>query len=242
MPVTRTQEITVYKFNELSDKAKEKAREWYRKGALSYVWWDAVYEDIKHVATRLGIEFSNKKNENSTPAIYFSGFCSQGDGASFEGCWSHKAKPQLTSPDAVFRRKALNTDERHASFEQAIKDYAPKDEKLIYIARELDTFTNYSCRIITSGRYSHEYAMNFTHYAKVSKYHHIAHETGRYSVDIDEVEENNFTKRVEETLRNFARWIYRQLEKEYDYLNSNEFIDESILTNNYKFDEDGNVA
>lgn len=34
MPHTKSK--TVYYFDELSDKAKEKAREWYREGALDY--------------------------------------------------------------------------------------------------------------------------------------------------------------------------------------------------------------
>lgn len=30
----RTETVTIYKFDELSDRAKEKARDWYREGAL----------------------------------------------------------------------------------------------------------------------------------------------------------------------------------------------------------------
>ncbi len=34
-------------------------------------------------------------------------------------------------------------------------------------------------------------------------------------------------------------WIYRQLEKEYEYQNSDECVDENILCNSYTFTEDG---
>lgn len=86
MPETR--EITVYQFDELSDKAKEKAREWYRDGQLDYDWWEFVYEQVDTAAKHLGIDIDRK--DKHTPAIYFSGFWSQGDGACFEGSYRYK--------------------------------------------------------------------------------------------------------------------------------------------------------
>lgn len=86
MPETR--EIAVYQFDELSDKAKEKAREWYRTGQLDYDWWASVYEDADTIASIIGIDIDRKGK--CTPAIYFSGFCSQGDGACFEGSYRYK--------------------------------------------------------------------------------------------------------------------------------------------------------
>ena len=47
MPTQRT--ITVFQFSELSDKAKDKARDWFRQFALDPEWWDSVYEDAKTV-------------------------------------------------------------------------------------------------------------------------------------------------------------------------------------------------
>ena len=40
---------TVYLFPELSDAAKEKARNWYRDLGPHDDWWDAVYEDFERV-------------------------------------------------------------------------------------------------------------------------------------------------------------------------------------------------
>lgn len=50
----RTETIvrTLYQFDELNEKAKDKARDWYRDGALDYEWWDCTYED----AARAGLE------------------------------------------------------------------------------------------------------------------------------------------------------------------------------------------
>lgn len=77
-----------YTFDELSDTAKEKAREWYRNGQLDYDWWDFVYDGADKIASIIGIDI-DRKGKN-TPAIYFSGFWSQGDGACFEGSYRYK--------------------------------------------------------------------------------------------------------------------------------------------------------
>ncbi len=43
----------VYEFDELSDKAKEKARDWYREHALDYEWWDSQYEDAENIGLKI---------------------------------------------------------------------------------------------------------------------------------------------------------------------------------------------
>jgi hypothetical protein len=52
--------------------------------------------------------------------------------------------------------------------------------------------------------------------------------------DVSAVEDD-----VTELMRDFARWIYRALEREYDYQNSDEAVDEMIRANGYEFEEDG---
>ena len=44
---------------------------------------------------------------------------------------------------------------------------------------------------------------------------------------------------VIEALRDLARWLYRQLEREYDYLSSDDVVDEAIIANGYTFTEGG---
>ena len=46
-------ETTVYTFNELSDSAKEKAREWYREGMYDYGWWNYTYEDAERIGLKI---------------------------------------------------------------------------------------------------------------------------------------------------------------------------------------------
>lgn len=63
-----------YTFQQLDDAGKERARDNYRTSGLDYDWWDHIYEEWHEELREMG--FSN-------PEISFSGFASQGDGASF---------------------------------------------------------------------------------------------------------------------------------------------------------------
>jgi hypothetical protein len=193
----RTKTIHIYTYDELSDKAKEKARDWYRGPGLDYDWWDAVYDDAKTIAFLMGIEIEH---------IYFSGFSSQGDGAQFEGTYR-------------YRKGSV----------KAIKAHAPEDTVLHGIAERLQEvqrgwFWRLGATVKASGHYSHEYATVIAVTEVESGY-----EMGG-SAEAD----------VTDALRDFMRWIYRYLETEYNYLNSDESVEEAIRTNGYEFDEYGN--
>lgn len=49
----KTIETIVYEYDELSEEAKEKAREWCAKGIADYDWWDCVYYDAKEVGIEI---------------------------------------------------------------------------------------------------------------------------------------------------------------------------------------------
>lgn len=48
-------QTTVYRLDELDDRAKERARSWYREGALDYEWFDSVFEDFEQICEILGV-------------------------------------------------------------------------------------------------------------------------------------------------------------------------------------------
>jgi len=183
-------QTTVFKFDELDERAKERARDWYREGALDYEWWDCVYDDAKQCLALAGFDVDR---------IYFSGFSSQGDGACFEGSWAaHAAKPV-----------------------KAMKEHAPKDKELHRIAAAMRAIArsdkSASMSVRQSGHYYHDGCTSFSVEARTS--------------EIEEV--------IIEASRDAMRWIYRRLEAEYEYLMSDEQVDESILANEYDFDEEG---
>lgn len=71
----RTITKEIYKFEELTDTAKEKARERYRSGN------EFIINNAKEIALIFGLEIDK---------IYYPGFYSQGDGACFEGSYQYK--------------------------------------------------------------------------------------------------------------------------------------------------------
>ena len=113
-------ETTVYTINELADAAKENARVWYRDQGLHDEWYDFVYEDFETICGILGVTLATSPvrlyggGTRDKSQIFWSGFHSQGDGASFFGTYCHA---------------------RGAS--KAIRAHAPKDTELHRIADEL---------------------------------------------------------------------------------------------------------
>jgi hypothetical protein len=198
-------------FAELSDKAKEAARQ--HNAQTLDDWWDCVYEDAVECAKCLGIEIgtvtrSGRLREYQEVQIYFSGFSSQGDGAMFLGRYRPCA-------DAC----------------AAIAAHAPQDEKLKYIAAELTAL-----QVAAGLQYGRQIEATITELRRSGNYCH----SGCMSVDatfVDKDDDESPTSRDEETLRDllraFADWIYKQLEAEYDYLCSDEALQER------EFDEEG---
>jgi hypothetical protein len=76
---TIVQITNVYEFSKLSDNAKAKARDWYRKASIHDDHGaEFVIDDAKRVFTHCGITIDR---------VGYSGFWSQGDGAHFVGTW-----------------------------------------------------------------------------------------------------------------------------------------------------------
>ena len=44
---------------------------------------------------------------------------------------------------------------------------------------------------------------------------------------------------VTDALRDLANWLFRQLEQEYEYLTSDEVVDETLVVGGYTFTEEG---
>lgn len=203
----------VYTFDELSDEAKEKAREWWREFALYDKWWDDVYGIADEVFKALGIT-SDKMTKRmdgsmrrSGPCIWFSGFSSQGDGACFEGTYSY-AKGAA----------------------KKLKELFPHDEELQRIAKELQDlqsrhFYKLSAAVKHSGHYYHKHCTDIEVYIDGDDYNVAA--------DLHEG--------ISDLLRDVMDWIYEKLEAEHDYLLSDECVDENIHINEYEFTEDGNL-
>ena len=205
-------ETTVYSLEELSEEAKEKARDWYRQGAFDHDWYWAVFEDFERFCEILGVDLATVPvrlhggGTRRKPCIWFSGFASQGDGACFEGDYSYA------------RRCA-----------SAIRDYAPEAEELHRIADALvaiqwRNFFQLSARVSHRGRYYHEYSLEIG----------VQRDSPGYQKMTATAEDD-----LSEALRDLARWLYGKLEDESDYLTSEAVVDEAIVANGYSFTEQG---
>lgn len=169
----RKVESTVYKFEELSDRAKERARDWYRQGALDYEWWDSVYEDAKRIGLKItGFDVSR--------------------GADAEGKFEDTA---VDVANAILKEHGKET-ETYKDARDFLKDWEKK-EKAYYDADE----------------------------------------------DNEDFEGSEEGEELEKEFLNTLLQDYAQiLQKEEEYLMSNEVVDESIIANEYEFSEDGRRA
>lgn len=204
----QTIEKTIYSYFELTDSAKNKAREWYCGLIETNDYAESVYEWAQQVAEVIGIEFDTRENGKS-PEIWFSGFCNQGDGACFEGSYSY----------------AKGSKKR-------IRDFAPNEAELHRIVDSLQAIQKkhfYGIRATMShrGHYYHSGCMSVN-------VEHDGSSIGR-GVDVSDFEDE-----ITQIMRDFADWIYKKLESEYDYQTLDETIAENIEANFYEFDENGN--
>jgi len=142
----RTIEVTLYQFNELSPAAKEKAREWFRDGLQLHT--DFVFEPAITAAKLLGITFADRTvrlmngKTRIEPDIRYSGFSSQGDGASFVGTYDYRQD----APQAI-----------RADFPTVTVLHRIADALEALQAPHAGTVT---ARISQSGNYVHKYTMS----------------------------------------------------------------------------------
>lgn len=209
-------EVILYQFDELSEKAKEKAREWYREGeAQDFGAHGEIFEPAETAAKILGITFRQDVvklqggGTRTEPDIRWSGFSSQGDGASFVGSYEY-AKGSSKAIRAEF-----GTDEKLWAIADGLTELQKKHGYKLQATIE------------QSGHYVHKYSMSVDLYT---------HTVGKSETFADA------EKELLELMRDFAQWIYYGLEEEYTYRMSDEAVDESIIANEYEFTEDGKRA
>lgn len=209
----RTKTIEIFAFDELDDGAKERAREWWRDCESQHFDADGTIEDVVTVGRILGIEISTH------PVKLYGG------GTRWE-------------PDIWWSGFASQGD--GACFEgsysyvkgaaKRIREYAPLDTTLHTIADALQQ---------TQRKAVYRLAATVTHFGN---YYH----EGCTRIEVSDSSDScrnlpeGAEDKIAESLRDFMRWIYRQLESEYEYVMSDENVDECIRINGYEFDEFGN--
>lgn len=212
MSRTEVRTRTVYKLEELDEATQHTAHEKWYEHAFDYGWWEFQYDDFGRICDIIGVQLDTKpvklrSGESRTePCVFFSGFWSQGDGASFFGRYRYAKGSKA-----------------------AIRAYCT-DEELIRITDALyelqKPFLYGLTASITSlgSNYSHSNTMDVS----------VEHETREVSRELD--------REITRLMRDLADWLYRGLDKEYEYQTSFEQFKESCEANGYEFTDTGRMV
>jgi hypothetical protein len=216
-------EVEVYKYGELSEQSQQKAREWYIEG-MDYEWWEGTYEMAKEDGKEKGFYIDK---------IYFSGFCSQGDGASWTG--------------QVDVRQFLET---HYEDSIGLSAWCQLVQEGIV--------SKFSKVEANNAHYCHESTMNFSDVwdevgiedteplllpsifkgmSIENVFDIIATDSSCTLKDVDAI-----TQAITESGKDYARDIYQRLREEYEYLCSEEMMIDHFECNDYHFTNEGGLA
>jgi len=247
----RVIQTTVYTFDELSDKAKEKAREWYRGHiGTDPDMFESTIEDFCEIVGFLGVDIGTKPvrlmngKTRYEPMVYWSGFGCQGDGACFAGSFNL----------STFKPVSLAAWGGGETVAECLKDAASMRADILTFYRAIlkctpmqawpdvrRLFTSESTRvnISQSGRYTHQYTMSVNGAEDI--YNNVAYYCGDRMFDESALAHacEVFASAVQEFVRGLAHNLYHALDRENDHQNEDSTVDENIRANEYEFTIDG---
>ena len=218
-----------HELDELSDSARQRARDKFREHHLDYDWWDHVYSEAKTVAELFGMKVGEHAeahgNRHGTrmvyvPHIHFSGFYTQGDGA----CWNGQ----------------IHTGELAGAIER-VKGYAPNDNELTTLAELAEKLHAEIASQAAINRLCADDVNRDWPDVEIGMQLTVNGNERNWSTSIDGSDVSNDIEKIADKLvSEFADWIYKQLENEYSYQMDDEQIDAAIEFAGLTFDEDGN--
>jgi hypothetical protein len=219
-------EQTEFSYKELSARAQEKARDWFCSSTLDYEWWGHMYSYATEQGKERGFDIED---------IRFSGFCSQGDGASWTG--------------RVDLKQFL---------EYHLKEDNPEYARYFVLQAIIDEGRNWVEHYTNINRhgyhYVHDNMMRLESIdwggldnLEVGDEERLQADGPLQRADIYQLREginigelmDTFETWVLEEAQAYARQIYDDLESEHDHLTSEESLIESAEANGWMFDEDG---
>lgn len=173
-------------------------------------WWEATYDDFAWVCETIGLTVD-------TEHTYHSGFSSQGDGASFSA--------DVNLKELV---EGINT-KAWLSNHPTITDYLGLRNCPVDV-RALNLFYNgtmdYTIEIRAKDR-------PFRSVVAFSVCNDFTKKSNLF-VEVDKLE-----GWLENTVNRLSNYLYRSLEREYEYLTSDDAVEETIISNDYDFLQDG---
>ena len=205
-------ETIVYQLDELDASARDRARDWYRRNATDEEWHKFRFADFEQVCEILGVSLSTK-------SVRLMGGGARAAPKIYFSGFSSQGDGACYEGGYRFARDSV----------ARMRAHAPQDADLHAIAAHLldvqrRNFYQIRAEIRHAGRYCHEYSMQIAVRRESA--------TGQDMSNADE-------ETVIDALRDLARWLYRQLEAEYDFITADAQVDEAIRANRYSFTEDG---
>lgn len=205
-----------YTFDELSPEAKKNAIEKNRDYDIeSYDWWEPIIEGFTEDLEEIGM---------TDVDCQFSGFYSQGDGASFTGKVSDNQK-FLKAVGVTSELVGLGS-KFSSKFENVLNEIS--DNLYITIHRE-------------SNRHYHSKTISAS--VEVDGEDEIEFDLGLGM--IIEIDLNNVCEKIEPKITDWAQKksdeLYSKLENHYEELMSDENIESNLKSGGHEFDEEGNM-
>jgi hypothetical protein len=196
------------KYKKLNSAAKQHALEKFSENLFDD-WYEYTIEDAKEQGKEKGFEIEE---------IYFSGFWSQGDGASWKG--------SVDLLIYVEKNPELFSDGQGQIF-SALLDHGAYSS-VCYVKQSDSHYSHEHTMLVDDiefSGYDDNIAEGIMKGAEVQVLQEALGE--RYLLDV--------AQGVQEAARDYARKVYRDLEAEYEYQTS----EAALLEADYDFDEDG---
>lgn len=227
--ILENEEEKAYSFEDLPEESKEKALEKNRDINVDYQdWHDPVIEEFEEDMKELGLE---------DVIVEYSGFYSQGDGASFTARVYDEEKFFRDALGITNSTEFLDMcdDEDTSKEDDDLRQLMGDLRNIGYDTREKlkpeDLYINIE-RI--SSRYSHENTIA----ASV--------EMEELDIEDDDRDWDKFRDEMESIVTDWARdesqELYRTLEKDWDSLQSDEAVAETLIAGEYKFNLEGKIV
>jgi hypothetical protein len=211
----REKTIKLYTFDELSDAAKEKARDWYRNASAGdQDFAEYPTDEFADLLMALGFTSSNRGKERFRP--YWN---TNPIEAAFDASWH-----------------ALNVNE-FGKLDKLLAD-RPKDvgcksndetHRIAEALRAIVADWPNAYGSANSGTRGNNQSADFT--ANSEEYDEVHSASIESAVD-------KFSELVADLASEFATAV----NAEYEYQNSDEYVDDTIRANEYEFTEDGDIA
>mgnify|MGYP001610197951 FL=1 len=209
---TRTTETTLYRFEELTEKAQEKALEHLWDINVEHDWWDFVAEDIRSFgeASGLGCKYGKEFDFDRGAYVHITNCC-----ATFSELLANKDKAEYEYPNIY--AEALGP---------FLGQFSARDCRNLARLERTGDLGYLSGETSTDRR---GIRMDIDCYQGGQDYPRITALLDR------------LTAAWEEFLRDLEHAYLGMLRREYEYETSAEAIRETVIANEYEFTEDGEL-